>query len=324
MAGEFEIIEKYFSKQRLSRPDVVLGQGDDCAIVSVPIGQQIAISTDTLVAGTHFLENANPSWVAHKALASNISDLSAMGAVPAWVSMAISLPKPNEAWLHSFCEGFFPLADAHNLQLIGGDTTRGPLSITLTIQGFVPAGGALLRSGARVGDGLFVSGELGDSHAGLEVILDASKRGLPYATILEKRHYQAQSRSELGVLLRPLASSCIDISDGLISDIQHIMHRSNVGASIYVDKLPVSTELVAFSQSRQPAWEYALKSGEEYELCFTVPQNKVSELHRQVEQCAIPITQVGEITQHNDLRLFNHDQLLQSHSQGFDHFRESS
>jgi thiamine-monophosphate kinase len=323
VAGEFEIIEQYFSQQQLNRSDVVLGQGDDCAIVSVPLGQEVAISTDTVVAGTHFLETANPKWVAHKALASNISDLSAMGAVPAWVSMAISLPNPDEKWLHDFCEGFYPLANAHNLQLIGGDTTRGPLSITLTIQGLVPTGEALLRSGAQVGDHLFVSGVLGDSHAGLEVILDESKRSLPCASTLEKRHYMAESRSELGVVLRSLASSCIDISDGLISDIKHIMKRSQVGALIYVDQIPVSDELIRYCSKGEAAWKYALQSGEEYELCFSVPPEKIDELHKAVEQKGMRITKIGEITQNQDLRLFNHNQLLQSQSQGFDHFRES-
>ncbi|GEA59570.1 thiamine-phosphate kinase [Vibrio comitans] len=321
MAGEFELISKYFAKQKLERSDVELSQGDDCALLVSPPGTQIAVSTDSLVAGTHFLANANPKWVGHKALASNISDLSAMGAEPAWVSMAISLPEPDEKWLEGFCEGFFSLADAHNLQLIGGDTTRGPLSITLTIHGFVPEKQALLRSGAQVGDKVFVSGSLGDSHAGLEVILDNEKRLLPNASKLEKRHYCASSRASLGMLLRGKASSCIDISDGLISDIKHIMTRSNVGAELHCDKLPVSQELVEFCRGEQTAQNYALKSGEEYELCFTVPQHLIESVRQVAETESVQITEVGEITDSQTLKLFRNNKALQENVAGFDHFR---
>lgn len=321
VAGEFELISKYFAKQKLQRGDVELSQGDDCALLVSPPGTQIAVSTDSLVAGTHFLENANPKWVGHKALASNISDLAAMGAEPAWVSMAISLPNPDEKWLEGFCEGFFRLADDHNLQLIGGDTTRGPLSITLTIHGFVPEKQALLRSGAGVGDKIFVSGSLGDSHAGLEVILDEQKRLLPNALELEKRHYCANSRVDLGMLLRGKASSCIDISDGLISDIKHIMARSNVGAEVHCDKLPVSQELVEFCENKLVAQNYALKSGEEYELCFTVPQHLIESVHLAAENNGVQITEVGEVTDSQTLRLFRNNKALRENVAGFDHFR---
>ncbi|GEA49323.1 thiamine-monophosphate kinase [Vibrio inusitatus NBRC 102082] len=321
MAGEFELISKYFAKQKLTRGDVELSQGDDCALLISPPGTQIAVSTDSLVAGTHFLENANSKWIGHKALASNISDLAAMGAEPAWVSMAISLPEPDEKWLEGFCEGFFSLADAHNLQLIGGDTTRGPLSITLTIQGFVPIGKALLRSGAQIGDKVFVSGTLGNSHAGLEVILDKEKRLLPNASVLEKSHYCASSRANFGMLLRDKASSCIDISDGLISDIKHIMARSNVGADLHCDKLPVSQELVEFCQDKQTAQNYALKSGEEYELCFTVPQHLIESVRQVAENESVQITEIGEITDSKMLKLFRNNKALQENVAGFDHFR---
>ncbi|MEZ9897193.1 thiamine-phosphate kinase [Vibrio breoganii] len=321
MAGEFELISKYFAKQKLKRSDVELSQGDDCALLVSPPGTQIAVSTDSLVAGSHFLENANPKWVGHKALASNISDLAAMGAEPAWVSMAISLPEPDEQWLEGFCEGFFSLADSHNLQLIGGDTTRGPLSITLTIHGFVPEKQALLRSGAKVGDKVFVSGSLGDSHAGLEVILDKEKRLLPHASELEKRHYCASSRASLGMLLRGKASSCIDISDGLISDIKHIMERSNVGADLHCDKLPVSLELVEFCEGKQAAQSYALKSGEEYELCFTVPQHLIESVCLAAKNEGVQVTEVGEITDSQTLKLFRNNKALQENVAGFDHFR---
>ncbi|OBT16847.1 thiamine-phosphate kinase [Vibrio sp. UCD-FRSSP16_10] len=321
MAGEFELISKYFANQKVKRDDVELSVGDDCALLSAPHGCFVAVSTDSLVAGTHFLIDADPKWVGHKALASNISDLAAMGAEPAWVSMAISLPKPDEKWLKQFCDGFFPLADAHNLQLIGGDTTRGPLSITLTVHGFIPKGEALLRSGANVGDKIFVSGQLGDSHAGLEVILEQDKRLLAHATTLEERHYCAASRVALGMMLRGKASSCIDISDGLVSDIQHIMNRSKVGAKLNIDKLPVSKELIEYCLDKEIAQQYALKSGEEYELCFTLPQHLVESVQQCATELEIEITEVGEIIEAETLQLLRNNQIIEKDVAGFDHFR---
>ncbi|GAD78370.1 thiamine-phosphate kinase [Vibrio ezurae] len=321
MAGEFDLINKYFTHQQVTRSDVALSQGDDCALLVAPANTHIAVSTDSLIAGTHFLEHANPQWVGHKALASNISDLAAMGAEPAWVSMAITLPSPDDDWLEGFCKGFFELANAHDLQLIGGDTTRGPLGITLTVQGFVPQGKALLRSGAKVGDKVFVSGYLGDSHAGLEVILQPSKQQQPHASELERRHYCASSRVALGILLRGQASSCIDISDGLVSDIQHIMQGSNVGAKLHCDKLPVSSELIEFTQGKRIAQQYALKSGEEYELCFTLPSHLVESVHQAARQQNLMITEIGEITDSQRLSLFDNGQAIENEMLGFDHFR---
>ena len=233
MSGEFNLIEKYFVNRQPQRKDVHLAAGDDCALVKAPSNVQIAISTDTLVAGTHFLAEANPAWVAHKALASNISDLAAMGATPAWVSFALTMPEVDEAWLAPFCDSFFKLADYFGIQLIGGDTTKGPLSLTLTVQGFVPEGRALRRDGAKVGDWIYVTGNLGDSKAGLEVLLNPEQnKAKPYARELEERHYLSTPRVLAGQALVNLASSAIDISDGVIADLKHILKRSQVGASI--------------------------------------------------------------------------------------------
>ncbi len=188
--------------------------------------------------------------MAHKALASNISDLAAMGATPAWVSMALTLPEINPNWLTPFCDAFFDLANYYNVQLIGGDTTKGPLSITLTVQGFVPQDKALLRSGAKVGDWIYVTGQLGDSKAGLEVVLDASKRALPCASVLESRHYVSTPRVLAGQALLNLASSAIDISDGLVADLTHILSASQVGASLDLHTLPLSEALVQYTGIR--------------------------------------------------------------------------
>ncbi len=321
MSGEFNLIEKYFVDQQAQRSDVVLAAGDDCALVSAPVGSLIAISTDTLVAGTHFLASANPRWVAHKALASNISDLAAMGATPAWVSFALTMPEIDEIWLAPFCEGFFALADQYGLQLIGGDTTKGPLSLTLTVQGLVPQGEALLRSGAQVGDGIYVTGLLGDSQAGLDVILDKSNATKPFASELEKRHYLSTPRTQVGEALRGIASAAIDISDGIISDLGHILKRSGVGAQVEVEQLPLSQPLLEFVGSPPQAQQYALTSGEEYELCFTVPDSREDAMWQALQDIDCQITRIGTINDDDKLKLTLDGQDLAWQLSGYDHFK---
>jgi thiamine-monophosphate kinase len=322
MLGEFNLIDKYFSCQPVERKDVLLGIGDDCALVKPPENVRIAISTDTLVAGTHFLPDANPRWIAHKALASNISDLAAMGATPAWVSLALTLPDIDEAWLTPFCEGFFELANYYNIKLIGGDTTKGPLSITLTVQGFVPADKALLRRGAKVGDWIYVTGQLGDSKAGLDVILDKTLRDRPFADELERRHFLSAPRVLAGQALLNIASAAIDISDGLISDLQHILTRSEVGASIDVSCLPISNELMAFCHDEQEMVQrYALTSGEEYELCFTVAEENKGSLESALSHTGTTITCIGQIRAKGQLVLHNEDLPIMWDITGYDHFK---
>lgn len=321
MLGEFNLIDKYFSARQTQRKDVHLALGDDCAIVKAPENSRIAISTDTLVAGTHFLADANPAWVAHKALASNISDLAAMGATPAWVSMALTLPSIDEQWLESFCESFFELANYYNIQLIGGDTTKGPLSISLTVQGFVPDDKALTRSGACIGDWVYVTGELGDSKAGLSVILDESKRHDPFAKELEKRHYQSHPRILVGQALLGLASSAVDISDGLMADLGHILNRSQVGASIDASLLPMSKELLQFSGTVSVAQQYALTSGEEYELCFTVPEQNKGSLESAIAHCGCKVTCIGQIRPQGTLEIHHKGNRIDWALEGYDHFK---
>lgn len=321
MFGEFNLIDKYFSARQTQRKDVHLALGDDCAIVKAPEGVRIAISTDTLVAGTHFLADANPAWVAHKALASNISDLAAMGATPAWVSMALTLPSIDEAWLKPFCDAFFDLANYYNIQLIGGDTTKGSLSISLTVQGFVPDKRALTRSGAKVGDWIYVTGELGDSQAGLSVVLDAEKRHEPFALELEKRHYISHPRVLAGQALLNVASSAIDISDGLIADLKHILNRSQVGASIDTSLLPISKELMQFLGDISAAQKCALTSGEEYELCFTVPEQNKGSLESVLAHTGTKVTCIGQIRPHGTFELHNKGKKLNWSLEGYDHFK---
>lgn len=322
MFGEFNLIDKYFSARQAQRKDVHLTLGDDCAIVKAPDNVRIAISTDTLVAGTHFLADANPAWVAHKALASNLSDLAAMGATPAWVSMALTLPHIDETWLEPFCQAFFQLANYYNIQLVGGDTTKGPLSITLTVQGFVPQDKVLLRNQARVGDWIYVTGNLGDSKAGLDVILEPDKRDEPFAAELEQRHYLSTPRILAGQALLNLASAAIDISDGLISDLGHILHQSGVGASVDVSSLPMSKELRQFAPSIQAAQQYALTSGEEYELCFTVPEQNKGSLDSALAHCGTKVTCIGQVRPHGVFELHNNGHTLDWALGGYDHFKE--
>ncbi|MCG9596619.1 thiamine-phosphate kinase [Vibrio sp. Isolate25] len=323
MSGEFNLIEKYFVGRQPSRKDVLLAAGDDCALVKVPEGLSVAISTDTLVSGTHFLADANPTWVAHKALASNISDLAAMGATPAWVSFALTMPEADEAWLAPFCEAFFELANYYGIQLIGGDTTKGPLSLTLTVQGLVDPDKALRRDGAQVGDWIYVTGDLGDSKAGLDVILDATQRTKPFAEELEQRHYLSTPRVLAGQALLNLASSAIDISDGLISDLKHILKCSSVGASLDVALLPVSNELIQFSGSLTTAQQYALSSGEEYELCFTVPKQNKGSIDSALAHCGAKISCIGQIRPEGTFDLHHQGQALDWALQGYDHFNHN-
>ncbi len=324
MAGEFNLIATYFENRQPQRKDVQLSLGDDCALVISPENVHIAISTDTLVAGTHFLESANPAWVAHKALASNLSDLAAMGASPAWVSLALTLPEPDQTWLASFSESFFELANYYNVQLIGGDTTKGPLSITLTVQGFIPEGKALRRNGAKVGDWIYVTGTLGDSAAGLQVVLDESNRQKPNAQELEKRHYMATPRLVAGQALRDVASSCVDISDGLISDLTHILEASQVGAVIDVNALPLSEELMAYCNDVNHAVKMALTSGEEYELCFCVPEEHKGQMDTLLAYSGAYATCIGQIRSGSGLVLEREGQTLDWHLSGYDHFKVNS
>ncbi|MDE1331059.1 thiamine-phosphate kinase [Vibrio aestuarianus] len=321
MSGEFNLINCYFSNRQPQRKDVFLALGDDCALVKPPENVRIAISTDTLVAGTHFLIDANPAWVAHKALASNISDLAAMGATPAWVSFALTMPNPDEAWLKPFCDAFFELANYYNIQLIGGDTTKGPLSLTLTVQGFVPQEQALLRSGAKVGDWVYVTGDLGDSKAGLDIILDNALRAKPFALELEKRHYLSTPRILAGQALLNLASAAIDISDGLVSDIKHILERSQVGVSLDVATLPLSQELLQFADSLEIAQQYALTSGEEYELCFTVPEQNKGSIESALAHCGCKVSCIGQIRPQGTFELHHQGKVLNWQLNGYDHFK---
>lgn len=319
--GEFDLIARYFNRQSTTRRDVIQGIGDDCALLSVPEKQQLAVSCDTLVCGIHFLPDIDPADLGHKALAVNISDLAAMGADPAWVSLALTLPQIDESWLAAFSEALFGQLDYYGMQLVGGDTTRGPLSMTLTVHGLVPAGRSLLRSGARVGDWIYVTGTLGDSAAGLALlqdrltVADAAQRDF-----LVRRHLRPQPRVLQGQALRDLASAAIDISDGLLSDLGHILNASACGANLYLDDLPVSAALHAACAPEQ-ALQWALSGGEDYELCFTVPEMNRGALDMALRHQGVDFTCVGQITPATEgLQLWQGDRRLEPQWRGYDHF----
>lgn len=319
--GEFELIARYFDRVTSSRRDVEKGIGDDCALLSVPEKQTLAISTDTLVSGIHFLADIHPADLGYKALAVNLSDLAAMGADPAWLTLALTLPDIDESWLQSFSDSLFELLDYYDMQLIGGDTTRGPLSMTLGIHGLVPQGRALRRSGARIGDWVYVTGTLGDSAAGLALLLGQITLNDPAAQeVLLKRHLRPVPRILQGQALRDLASAAIDISDGLISDLGHLLKASDCGARINLDALPLSATMMQhFSPEQSVSW--ALSGGEDYELCFTVPEINRGALDVALGYLGVPFTCIGQIgPQSEGLVLLQNDRAVTFNQKGFDHF----
>lgn len=324
--GEFDLIARYFNRQTINRHDVNIGIGDDCALMTIPEKQQLAVSTDTLVSGIHFLPDISPADLAYKSLAVNISDLAAMGADPAWVSLALTLPSVDTAWLSQFSDSLFEQLNYYGIQLIGGDTTRGPMSLTYTIHGLVPTGKALTRSGARIGDWIYVTGTLGDSAAGLAILQQRLQvDDLSQREWLVQRHLRPQPRVLQGQALRNLASSAIDISDGLISDLAHILKISGAGARINLDKLPLSSALTQCyldqSCTEEQARIWSLSGGEDYELCFTVPEINRGALEMALAHTGSGFTCIGQIRPESEgVRYFKGEQEISVSLQGFDHF----
>lgn len=314
-ASEFELIQRYFREATRPRPDVLLGVGDDCALLRVPDGQTLAVSIDTLVAGRHFADDHDPSALGHKALAVNLSDLAAMGAEPAWATLALTLPAPDEAWLKSFMQGFAALAASFGLQLVGGDTTRGPLSITIQVHGVLPAGVALRRDTARPGQKLFVSGSLGG--AALALRQRQFRAADPELALLLDRPWP---RVALGYLLRDYACAAIDISDGLLADLAHVCKASDVGARIRLDRLPLQSAVKQLAENGD--WQAPLAGGDDYELLFSVPADRVDALRLACQDIAEPISEIGEVIGGGQLEVvLPNGQLMQDLPHGFDHFR---
>ncbi len=316
---EFELISRFFSRPETEREDVVLGIGDDCALLQVPAGMELAVSIDTLVEAIHFPPDTEPESLGHKALAVNLSDLAAMGAVPAWATLALTLPHSDSVWLEAFSRGFASLARRYQVQLIGGDTTRGPLNITVQVHGLLPAGAALRRDGAQPGDLIAVTGPLGD--AGLALLALQNKYELAeFDSELRQRLEWPMPRLEVGQSLRGIARSAIDISDGLLADLGHIAEASGVGATLRLARLPLSRGVARYVKETGD-WSLPLSAGDDYELCFSVPPARRSEAEHKALRAGCKLAWIGVIDVDPGIRcLTADDDLLDPVSRGYEHF----
>ena len=320
MLGEFDLIDRYFRDATAHRDDVVLGVGDDGALLCPKAGLDLVMVTDTLVEGTHFKAGASPRSIGHRALAVNLSDLAAMGAQPAWALLALTLPATDESWLKEFADGFLGLARQHDLALVGGDTTRGPLSVTVQAVGYVPHGCGLRRSGARVGDVVLVSGTLGDAAAGLHDSNDYLRQRFDYPT----------PRIALGESLLEVASAAMDVSDGLLADLSKLTAASGVGATLEIESLPLSNELLG-AKGLDDARRLALTGGDDYELLFTMAPARWEAWQRALTNIVaadqpVAITSIGHIEASAGLRMTLAGKsvdraALRIERSGWDHFK---
>ncbi|MDP3519770.1 MAG: thiamine-phosphate kinase [Hydrogenophaga sp.] len=319
--GEFELIRRHFQRQRPARADVPLGMGDDCALLLPTPGQQLAVSTDMLVEGRHFVSTVDPAALGHKALAVNLSDLAAMGAEPLGFTLALALPQADDAWLAGFARGLFELADAHGCELVGGDTTRGPLNLCLTVMGQVPPGLALRRAAACVGDDVYVSGTLGDARLALEVFRGGVALDAAAFTRVRARMERPTPRLALGLALRGVAHAAADISDGLSGDLGHILAASGVGATLQAAELLRATSDDLRANGDMRALEYALTGGDDYELVFTAPPDQRDAVARAAAHAGLGVTRIGQIDATPGLRLLDmQQQPLALPGRAFDHF----
>jgi thiamine-monophosphate kinase len=315
LSGEFSLIARHFTRP-VRR--AALGVGDDCALLQPAAGQQLAVSSDMLVEGRHFLSTVPPARLGHKALAVNLSDLAACGAEPLAFTLALALPRLDDPFLAGFAAGMFALADAHGAELIGGDTTAGPLNICITVFGQVPPGQALLRSGARAGDEIWVSGHLGDARLALEAFRGGVDLGADFES-LRLAMECPQPRVALGRALRGVASSAIDLSDGLVGDLGHVLQRSGVGATLAVDTLPRSAALAAQPLALQHSC--LLAGGDDYELLFTAAPGRHAAVLAAAASTGVPVSVIGRIEAEPGLRLLDAaGRPVAGAWRGFDHF----
>ena len=334
--GEFDLIWRFFkagseSMAQTQTDQVLLGIGDDCALLQPDAAQNLAVTSDMLVEGRHFFAGANPEWLGHKALAVNLSDLAAMGAKPVGFTLALALPDANADWLAQFSQGLFHLAQQWQCPLIGGDTTQGPLTICITALGHVPSGTAIKRSGAKVGDDIWVSGTLGDARLALGALRNEWSLNPGGLEAVLPRMHEPEPRIALGMQLRGAASSALDVSDGLLGDLRHILKASQVNAEVLIDQLPTSPTLA--EQTQDLRRQCAANGGDDYELCFTAPKNKRTEIES-LSTALLPLTRIGSITSIANaaeseliLRAANGNVLTTAESmqlmQSFDHFKSS-
>ncbi len=317
--SEFALIERYFRTCGAQRGDVLLGVGDDAALLATPPGSDLVAATDTLVAGVHFPHQSPPASIGHRALAVNLSDLAAMGARPAWALLALTLPAAEEAWLAEFAAGFAALARAHEVALVGGDTTRGPLCVTVGLLGHVPHGAALTRSGARAGDALFVSGTLGDAAAGLALEQGRLAAPADARAWLRERFLLPTPRMALGERLRGYASACIDVSDGLLADAGKLAAASRAGAQLAYDAVPLSEPLLA-ALGEERARELAFTGGDDYELCFAVHAENVARLLAELRPQRWGYTRIGVLCESAGAGVVREGTVMEFSHSGYEHF----
>lgn len=334
--GEFDLIWRFFkagSESMAQNPSspVLLGIGDDCALIAPDPAQSLAVTSDMLVEGRHFFAGANPEWLGHKALAVNLSDLAAMGAKPIGFTLALALPDSNPTWLEQFSRGLFRLAQTWQCPLIGGDTTAGPLTISITAMGSVPASAAIKRSGAKIGDDIWVSGTLGDARLALGALRQEWPLNAVDLNAVLPRMHQPEPRIALGIALRGLASSALDISDGLLGDVMHILNASQVSAEVQIDQLPTSPTIATQTESIRR--KCAASGGDDYELCFTAPISKRAALEA-LRTPTLPLTRIGRICANANAKpsitlrdsqgaLLGEQQTAQL-MQSFDHFKSKA
>jgi thiamine-monophosphate kinase len=314
---EFDLIARHFTR---ATPGAVLGVGDDCALLAPSPGMQLAVSSDMLLEGRHFSPQDGPAGLGHKSLAVNLSDLAAMGATPRWATLSIALPDANDAWLTAFARGFFRIADQYGIELVGGDTTRGALTLSIAVIGEVPPGQALRRDGAQAGDDVWVSGTLGAAALAL-----AYRQGRLFMEQIDAAKvlpalYLPTPRIELGIALRGIASSAIDISDGLLGDLGHILERSQVGAVVEFAALPTLPVAQTYLHAKV-ARDCVLAGGDDYELCFTAPAERRDAVQAAAESAGVAVTCIGRITGEPGLAVLGPDGApLTIDRTGYDHF----
>ncbi|MGC1521546.1 MAG: thiamine-phosphate kinase [Steroidobacteraceae bacterium] len=320
--GEFELIDRYFVRRGAAptgESGVMLGIGDDAAVLALPPGTELVASVDTLVAGRHFPEGTDPRSIGHRALAVNLSDMAAMGASPAWATLALTLPNADPAWLAGFSAGFLDLADANGVSLVGGDTTRGPLTVSVQILGHVPRGAALRRSGARDGDLLAVTGTLGDAGAGLAFSAHPPADSRAAALALIERFEYPAPRVQFGVAARGIATAAMDLSDGLVGDLPKLAQASGLAAHVAVERLPLSDALRAAASAAQ-ARDWAMTAGDDYELLLAVPAPRYAELQGAAAQLNLTLTAIGELRSGSGATWSLNGRDFLPSSRGYDHF----
>ncbi len=320
MPTEFNLIDHYFTRPAANAD---LGIGDDAALIQVSQGHQLAVSSDMSVVGTHFFAEAAPYDIGWKSLAVNVSDMAAMGATPKWVTLSIALPKTNPEWLAAFSDGFFACADAFNISLIGGDTTKGSLNISVSILGEVPIGKAITRSNAQAGDDIWVSGQLGSAALGLMHLQGKHQLNTDDQDVCLNALNQPQPRAALGIALRDIAHSCIDISDGLMADLGHILKASGLGAAITLAQCPCLA-LAKTQLSNQHIQQAILAGGDDYELCFTAPPQQKTGILALAKKLGIPLTCIGTTNTTGTLSVTHQGNAINLSQLGYDHFAKTT